>query len=111
MEPDVVLADLADVVGVKHDQRKRPFAPFDVLDRDDGRSPDARFLHDDVLELDRRNPLAAALESGRARRQFVSKNSGAAARPGVRTGSIEFTLTMPVGERPLFAQLRRSDRT
>ena len=33
-----------------------------------------------------------AVNSGRARRQFASKNSGTPARHGARAGSIEFTL-------------------
>src|SRR5208337_1189188 len=53
---------IADVVGFKHDQRQRPLAPLDVLDGDDRRALDALFLHDDVLERDRRDPFAAALD-------------------------------------------------
>src|SRR5579871_2329049 len=61
VQTNVFLNDPADVIGFENDKRQRSFTPLHVLDTDDGGAPDAFLLHDDVLERDRRNPLAAAL--------------------------------------------------
>src|SRR6266446_3723614 len=43
-------------------ERQRPLAPFVVLDADDGGLRDPGALRDQVLDLQRRNPLAAGLD-------------------------------------------------
>ena len=43
-------------------ERERPLTPFVVLDADDGRLCNARALRDQVLNLQRRDPLPAGLD-------------------------------------------------
>ena len=91
---------------LEHDARQRPLAPLVVGDADDGGLLDLRVGHQLVLQLDRRDPLAARLD------EVLGAVDEAHAAPLVDRGHVAGAQPAVVGEalaRPRVVVVRRRD--